>query len=327
MAKKDRITIKDVARVANVTPQTVSRAFRNTDDISAETRDKILKIAADMDYVRNVSAGSLRNGSTKLIAIIYDNVINSYFSIITHFFQRSFSEKGYSVLTFAVDGSVICENDYLKVLEHNVDGIISFLGLSEKIPELVAKYKVPVLVAGRDSEKDEIDCVYLDDREIGRIAARKFIEIGCERPLYISEALSITCANERFEGFKEEFEKLGIIPQVISNENSLPFFMETPLLETYKTHPFDCIFCFNDMLAFEVLYHIEKNGLPSAKVIGVDNVQQEIYFPKRLTTVGWDKNELVKESTEILLKCIKKESESLGAHKQISAYLVEGYTA
>ena len=78
MTSKKRVTIKDVARIAGVTPQTVSRAFRNTEDISKETRERILQIASEMGYVQNASARSLRNGSSKLIAIIYDNIMNSY---------------------------------------------------------------------------------------------------------------------------------------------------------------------------------------------------------------------------------------------------------
>ena len=81
--KKVRVTMRDVARAANVTPQTVSRAIRNAPEVSAETREKVLKVAAELNYVKNNSASSLRCGNSKLIVIIYDHLVNVYFSIMT----------------------------------------------------------------------------------------------------------------------------------------------------------------------------------------------------------------------------------------------------
>lgn len=102
MEKRARVTIKDVARVANVTPQTVSRALRNAPDISVSMRERILKIASDLDYVKNNTAISLRQGTSKLICVVYDNLVNVYFSIMTDFLQQSLRERGYSVLTLAL---------------------------------------------------------------------------------------------------------------------------------------------------------------------------------------------------------------------------------
>lgn len=93
------MTIKDVARIARVTPQTVSRALRDAPDIAASTKTRVLEIAANLNYVKNSTASALRRGSTRLIAIIYDNLINLYFSIMTDFIQFSLKELGYSTLT------------------------------------------------------------------------------------------------------------------------------------------------------------------------------------------------------------------------------------
>ena len=175
MTKKLRVTIKDVARVAGVTPQTVSRAFRNAEDINKETKERILQIASEMGYVQNASARSLRNGSSKLIAIIYDNIMNSYFSIITYYLQDYLRGKGYSILSISVTDNVLKERDYLIALEHNAEGVISFLQADESIARLINTYRVPVLVMGRRSEDKGVDSVYVDDVEVGKIAARRFI--------------------------------------------------------------------------------------------------------------------------------------------------------
>ena len=89
--KKSRVTIRDVALVARVTPQTVSRAIRNAPEVSAETREKVLKVAAELNYVKNNSASSLRCGNSKLIVIVYDHLVNIYFHdrLFADLFQRA----------------------------------------------------------------------------------------------------------------------------------------------------------------------------------------------------------------------------------------------
>lgn len=327
MTKKLRVTIKDVARVAGVTPQTVSRAFRNAEDINKETQERILQIASEMGYVQNASARSLRNGSSKLIAIIYDNIMNSYFSIITYYLQDYLRGKGYSILSISVTDNVLKERDYLTALEHNAEGVISFLQADESIARLINTYRVPVLVMGRRSEDEGVDSVYVDDVEVGKIAARRFIEKGCKNPLCISEAMDITCAYDRCLGFKEEFKGVGREVRLIARERlgeDLP--LEELLLQAYKSNPPDAIFCFNDIFAFQALYVIEKHGLKIPLIIGVDNIQQEIFLPKRLTTVGWDKRKLAQISANAILSRISGSEEKLFSVKE-EVFLVEGVTA
>ena len=327
MTKKLRVTIKDVARVAGVTPQTVSRAFRNAEDINKETQERILQIASEMGYVQNASARSLRNGSSKLIAIIYDNIMNSYFSIITYYLQDYLRGKGYSILSISVTDNVLKERDYLTALEHNAEGVISFLQADESIARLINTYRVPVLVMGRRSEDEGVDSVYVDDVEVGKIAARRFIEKGCKNPLCISEAMDITCAYDRCLGFKEEFKGVGREVRLIARERlgeDLP--LEERLLQAYKSNPPDAIFCFNDIFAFQALYVIEKHGLKIPLIIGVDNIQQEIFLPKRLTTVGWDKRKLAQISANAILSRISGSEEKLFSVKE-AVFLVEGVTA
>ena len=88
----------------------------------------------------------------------------------------------------------------------------------------------------------------------------------------------------------------------------------------------DGIFCFNDMLAFETLYFIEKNNLPSVKVIGYDNVQQEIHIPRRQTTVGTDKLALAKRATEMNISKVETGDTNRAIEKK-GVFLVEGTTA
>ncbi|MBS1401222.1 MAG: LacI family DNA-binding transcriptional regulator, partial [Clostridia bacterium] len=283
MERKARVTIKDVARIAMVTPQTVSRALRDAPDIAESTKTRVLEIASNLNYVKNSTASALRRGSTRLIGIIYDNLINLYFSVMTDFIQFCLKERGYSMLTISVRSFHLNEEAYMAAVSHNVDGIISFLEPDEELTELIKSYNVPVLLFGRRTNVKRIDCIHTDDEEGGRLAAARLADDGCKNAVCITEALELTCAYDRYHGFEEELKRRGISKPRIVNPN-VPG-LEQQLLSLMKSpdgFP-DGIFCFNDMLAFETLYFIEKNNLPSVKVIGYDNVQQEIHIPRRLT--------------------------------------------
>jgi len=110
--KKSRTTIKDVAKMANVTPQTVSRAIRGTPNVAEETKARILKIAAQLNYCKNSTASALRRGATHSIAIVYDELKNVYYSIIIDFLQSCLEKRGYSILTFSYRYSYLTKETY-----------------------------------------------------------------------------------------------------------------------------------------------------------------------------------------------------------------------
>ena len=326
MERKARVTIKDVARIAMVTPQTVSRALRDAPDIAESTKTRVLEIASNLNYVKNSTASALRRGSTRLIGIIYDNLINLYFSVMTDFIQFCLKERGYSMLTISVRSFHLNEEAYMAAVFHNVDGIISFLEPDEELTELIKSYNVPVLLFGRRTNVKRIDCIHTDDEEGGRLAAARLADDGCKNAVCITEALELTCAYDRYHGFEEELKRRGISKPRIVNPN-VPG-LEQQLLSLMKSpdgFP-DGIFCFNDMLAFETLYFIEKNNLPSVKVIGYDNVQQEIHIPRRLTTVGTDKLALAKRATEMIISKVETGDTNRAIEKK-GVFLVEGTTA
>ncbi len=309
-----------------VTPQTVSRALRDAPDIAESTKTRVLEIASNLNYVKNSTASALRRGSTRLIGIIYDNLINLYFSVMTDFIQFCLKERGYSMLTISVRSFHLNEEAYMAAVSHNVDGIISFLEPDEELTELIKSYNVPVLLFGRRTNVKRIDCIHTDDEEGGRLAAARLADDGCKNAVCITEALELTCAYDRYHGFEEELKRRGISKPRIVNPN-VPG-LEQQLLSLMKSpegFP-DGIFCFNDMLAFETLYFIEKNNLPSVKVIGYDNVQQEIHIPRRLTTVGTDKLALAKPATEMIISKVETGDTNRAIEKK-GVFLVEGTTA
>ena len=302
--KKSRVTIRDVARVARVTPQTVSRAIRNAPEVSAETREKVLKVAAELNYVKNNSASSLRCGNSKLIVIVYDHLVNIYFSIMIDYLQTCFREQNYSILMLSVTKHQLDRSDYEFALSHNVAGIVSFLEPDKEVTEMLDNFAIPVLLFGRRTDIKSVDYICMDDEEGGRLAARRFVEKGCTSSVYVSVGTA-SCAYDRFMGFKKELESAGAkTPRIL---DSMDCFEEnfSALFENSETVP-DSFFCFSDMVAFDGTYRLENMGIKNAQVIGFDDIQKEVRIPKRLISVGTDKRAMAQRAVNVLVSRIEE---------------------
>lgn len=302
--KKGRVTVRDVARAAQVTPQTVSRAIRNAPEISAETRERVLKIAADLNYVKNSTASSLRYGNSRVIVIIYDHLVNVYFSIMIDYLQACFKERNYSILMLSVIEHRLNASAYEFAVSHDAAGIVSFLEPDDEIASMLEGFGIPVLLFGRRTEMRSVDYIRTDDVKGGRLAARRLMERGCKRFLYLSIEMSASCAYDRFRGFAEELSAAG--HEAVAMEMFGDWEDRFLALFSDSSTPLDGVFCFSDMLAFEVLFLLQKNGISGVRVVGFDNVQEEVRIPNRLVSVGTDKRAMAERAAGVLVSRIEK---------------------
>ena len=301
--KRMRVTVRDVARVAQVTPQTVSRAIRNAPEVSEETRKKVLKVAAELNYVKNNTASSLRCGNSRLIVIIYDHLVNVYFSIMIDYLQASFRERNYSIMMLSVTEHRLNRSAYEFAVSHNAAGIVSFLEPDEEIEGMLEGFSVPVLLFGRRTDVKAIDYIRTDDEEGGRLAARKLLNVGCKHPVYISIKMTASCAYGRYTGFCKGFEEAGW--QKPANIKYDVLEEEFPGLFADPDSAPDSFFCFSDLIAFDVLCQLEKFGMKKLPVIGFDNIQQEVRIPNRLVSVGTDKRAMAERAVDVLVSRIE----------------------
>lgn len=321
-----KVTIKDIAREAHVTAQTVSRALRNTKDISKETRDRILEIAKSFNYVQNNTAIALRRGSGKNIAVMIDSLKNIYFAIMTDYLEEAVQGEGFTLLTMFKRTHIVTEEMYLSAVAAGANGIISFLEPDENLGEVIRKHGVPLMVLGRRTEIPELDYIATDDVMGGQLAAKRLIEAGCTRFAYIAEGMGMTCVGDRLQGFQEALcESKMPSPLVFDcGGGSIVDFLRA--LQAKGEAP-DGIFCFNDVIAFVALNALKQLSMTDTKVIGYDDLQAEFNFPIRLTTIGVDKRKYAAYAVQRLLEKVNdKENAPNRFAEKVRVQLVEGET-
>lgn len=216
-----RVTIKDVAREANVSVTLVSFVMNAKRDengrldcpVNPETAERVLKVARELGYRRNEAAASLRSGRSNAIAVIPTDISNRFFSGVSRYIESKASEYGYTVFFGSSDEKASkLESILSALLSYNIDGVIvaPVKGSRPAIQRLVDA-GIPVVLLDRDIEgMTDVSKVLLDDFVAGRMATRVLIENGYRKIEMISYSLGISSLLEREKGYADTMKAYGL---------------------------------------------------------------------------------------------------------------------
>lgn len=319
--RNGRVTIKDVAKLADVTAQTVSRVMRNSGYVSEETRARVLEAAHELNYIPSYAGKALRSGMSRSIAIVFDSLRNFYFSIMIDYLRKSITSHGFSIQLLFSNENVITENVYRKAISHGAVGVISFLEGETGIGDSVKKFGVPLMVFGRSTDDEGIDYITTDDVQGGSLAAEKLLSVGCTSFCYLVEGFGMTCATARYRGFADTLSGHGYSVEVVDADESEKIDYARLQLDNPKCG----VFCFCDTIAFAVMKHMKD--IPEnrrAKLIGYDNLQTDVSLPMSLTSIGLNKEEHAEFTVKKLIERIDNLGGRVSAHCPVC--LIEGDT-
>lgn len=284
------VTLQDIARATGFTVNTVSRALKNKDDISRETCARIQKVAAEMGYVRNYLASSLRSGRTRALAMIAGSMMNPFYAILAELLQQEAQRLGYSLAILGHRDDPAAEMDAVEmVLSRRVDGVL-ITPCSFDSPALSALRSsgVPYVLLSRYQKGTRDDCVYCNDEEGGYLAARHLIESGHRKLAMLTYHQVVFSSRERFSGFRRACTEAGL------SENDVRFAcLEDPAeildcLRGWIAEGVTGLFSFCDVEAWNSITLLEGAGYKVPEdltVVGFDNILGYIRFPKPISSV------------------------------------------
>ena len=319
MAK--RCTLKDVAIATGLTVNSVSRALHNKSDISELTKKRVTEAAKRLGYVPNSAASSLKSGKSYTVAILFDNLFNPYYNIMTYYLSKYLERSGYDFLTVVENGEKITEATFEKLLSRNVDGLLSFLEPSAEFGERAVQGKFPVVVLGRHCAQPQMDYVYTDDVRGGYLAAEYLIGKGCKNLCFLVDDLDISCAKERSEGFEKCVAEKGVRGVTVLMRGHTYGETAQEIMEKYP----DCdgVACFNDYIAMSAQYYLQRRGRTDICVIGYDNIRREFKVPGECATVSSDKDELAREAVDLLIQRVEGLYEGASRRRVLDVETVE----
>lgn len=314
MDKKKVITLKDIASITGYSVYTVSRALNNEKDISVKTREKILSVADELGYIQNTTARNLRLGKTRNIGIIYDDFLNSYYSIVIKKMFIYLKEKGYDATLFYDFDSISKLNYKLmnRVISSNVDGVISLIEVTKDAFDLANRNNLPVVQYGSKSSIENINNVYFDDIDGGKLACNYLIKKGKRRIGFISSTKDHKGSMLRLEGYK-----LSLIENNLNIDDNLIIFLKEDKLDEYEclskllNYHVDSIIAFNDYTGYTLLRELNNMNINDIEIVGFDDISSIVPFANKIHSVSGNTTESSRIIADKLLKVIEENDEEI----------------
>lgn len=309
--------LRDVARLSGVSVSTASRALNDRDDVSPQTKARVLAAAERLGYVPSSLAKGLWSGTTKTVGVVVTNITNSFYANVVAGVEDVMDAHGYNIVLNSTHEDPEREMRAIKLLlEQRVDGIILAPVESEPAAvDFLNKNGVPYVIVGRKARNADTNHVVCDDLKIGRMAARYLLDAGHERVLFINSARNYS-AELRAEGFRSVFREHGA---AWDEDMILPVFdpQQLPAIVNQVfdgTHLPSAVFCFCDDMAIDVMRVLRQRGLKipqDVAVMGVDNLKVTELLDPPLTTIDTSKMQMGTSSAEILLRAMQNQDKDI----------------
>ncbi|GAU75854.1 ribose operon repressor [Fusibacter sp. 3D3] len=309
-----KVTIKDIARMADVSIATVSKVINKKDaKISQETRDRIFKIIKETGYVPNRVASSMITKETKSIGLVIPNIANPFFPEVARGAEDKASEEGYSLILCNTDDDVAKEDAYIAMLQEKmVDGII-FTASSRrlKISESLKHINIPIISLDREIEGLKAQGKITVDNISGAYEAVKYmLDKGYTKVIHLSGPATSMPTKLRIEGYKKALEEFGYKDAdvlIFEGDYTSESGYESMEKVINQGIPFDGVFCGNDLIAIGALKALKKNGkiVPyEVGVVGFDDIYLASMIEPELTTVSQPKYLMGYKTAELLIKML-----------------------
>lgn len=205
-------TLQDVADRAGVAPITVSRVINNSGYVSDATRRRVERAVAELEYVPNVLARSLRSRQTNTLALVLTDIANPFWTTVARGVEDAASEAGFNVIFCNTDESEDAQDQYLRMLlQKQVDGVLLVPARSKPDSVLfIQKQDTPVVVLDRRVPGAQVDGVRCDSEEGAYRLVHLLLSLGHRRIAMLSGPKDVSTAVDRVAGYRHGLTEAGV---------------------------------------------------------------------------------------------------------------------
>lgn len=304
------VTIKEVAKMADVSTATVSRIINNKAGANIDTEKRVREAIKKLEYEPNNIARSLSNRSSNLIALIIPNLNNPYFADLVNIIETSAYNYGYKLYLCNSNDSKENISYFLKNIVDNYiqNVIINSLAITKKDIEYLEKHNVNVITIDRTNLDNQPNSISVDHFEGSFLATKHLVNnCGCEHILFISGEMNEQSSINRFRGYQKAIQKFTKTHTINLLEGDFTYKSGYELaLKKLKTeNNIQGIICANDAMAIGVINACYELGISipnSIQIIGYDNCVLSQYSTPSLTTV----NQLDPKIGQMIMESIKE---------------------
>ncbi|HFE9683670.1 LacI family DNA-binding transcriptional regulator [Clostridium perfringens] len=321
------MNIRDIARLAGVGVSTVSRVINEHPDVKDETREKILKIIKESNYIPNNSARILKKNNTNNIGVLVKGVFNPFFAEMINIIGNRINEAGYTMILqqndYATEDDV--DNLIAFVKEKRLQGIIclggNFLNINDESFQFL---DIPVVLTSVNTlskeSKSKFSSIGIDNVLAAKASIQYLIDKGHRNiGILLGEKNDVGISGLRLEGYKKALE-----------ENNIPYSEENVFIGDYdysgayrvtkeiinNRKDITAIFSISDIMAVGAAKSVIDQGLKVGEdisIMGFDGMDISKYYNPGITTVKQPKKNMANNSIDLLLALLAKKED----HKHI----------
>lgn len=298
-------SIREVAKLAQVSPATVSRVINGTANVDEEKKKRVLDAISETGFVPNEVARSLFKKSAKIIGLILPSIENPFFTQMANAVERTADKYGYRLILCNTNDKPEREKTAISMLASmNADGIILTTN-NEETYESVNSCPIPVVITDRRiAAKALAGYVHSDHYEGGRIAAKHLIDCGCKNIVCIRGPVEVSSARARYEGYCKVCHEQNIKQQVVDCTYDFDKGLEVTETILSKYPDVDGIIACNDVVAISVYKVLNSKGIrvpEDVQIIGYDNIRLSKLVTPEVTTIAQPIDEIGQKAAELII--------------------------
>jgi LacI family repressor for deo operon, udp, cdd, tsx, nupC, and nupG len=308
------ITIKDVAKAADVAVGTVSRVLRNEGSVKPSTREHVLKVIEELNYHPNAIARQLRTQETKTVVVIVPDIKNALFHDVLFGIESEATANGYHVLIADMHNQPTIEMHYFSAIQQRqIDGIISMSSnMAQKLIEQGAG-EYPMVLAIQNYAKENIPCVSIDNEAAAKAMMVHLIRMGYRNIAHITSSTPLLLYQDRLDSYRNNLKDHDIpvdMDLVRFGEPSIQGGYEQMMSLIASGKPIDAVFAAGDTMAIGAIIALKKSGLrvpQDCAVVGFDDIELSSFWDPSLTTIRQPKVQIGRHAFRKLLSLMRKE--------------------
>jgi len=333
---KRKLTLKLIAKELDVSISTVSKALRDSAEISEDTRQKIKAFAKLYNYKPNNIALSLKNRKTRTIGIIIPQIVHHFFTTVIRGVEQMAREHNYNVIITLSNNDFDKEVLNMELLANgSTDGFIlslsketmqkdDFRHLTEAIDQ-----GMPVVMFDRIVDEIPCDKVMIDDREGAKLGVSHLIKTGCKKIAIITSEDYVTVGKLRTKGYIEALESVGIKvdPDLILKLDAIDHLNDQSMARIkhfLKGKDIDGLFTINEIFAVNAAKFLMQQGKKIPDDVGIvsfSDGELSKHFVPSLTTVSQHGEQMGRKAAELLISKLERPEDTVEDEEYTTAYI------
>lgn len=305
-----KMSIVEIAKIAEVSTATVSRVINNDPKVKTETRDKVNEVIKKYNFNPNILARNFVKQTTSTIGLIMPDLVDEFFTEIIRGVDEVAYQKNYHLMVSSTHGDKTMKESILNFMGNGlVDGFILMApSIDDSVKKVLRTKNFPVVLINAKQEIDNCDTVSIDN-QIGAFEMVNYLlEKGYKKIAHISGPLDNNDAARRLKGYNQSLSEKSIKTNsnwIVQSDFTIKGgYAACEKLMKLKNRP-EVIFAANDMMAIGCYNYLSENNFTipeDVALAGFDNIFISRYLSPKLTTVDSPISEVGKTAADLLFE-------------------------